>query len=41
MHNIGVQTRIAKDGQAELAKMSGVPVPKETSMQFTRGFRLM
>jgi hypothetical protein len=41
MHNIGLQTRITEDGRAELAKMSGVPVPRGTSMQFTRGFRLM
>lgn len=34
-------TRITEDGRAELAKMSEVPVPRGTSMQLSRGFRLM
>jgi hypothetical protein len=33
--------RITEAGLAELAKMSEVPKLVKTSMQFTRGFRLM
>ncbi|RST54967.1 hypothetical protein EJI00_00425 [Variovorax sp. DXTD-1] len=32
---------ITENGHAELAKMSEVAVPVSTSMQFSRGFRLM
>jgi hypothetical protein len=39
--SLATVTRITADGIAELAKMSDLPAPMKTSMQFTRGFRMM
>ena len=39
--SLATVTRITADGVAELAKMSHLPAPMKTSMQFTRGFRMM
>jgi hypothetical protein len=34
-------TCITRAGHAELAAMSEIPVPKKTTMEFSRGYRLM
>lgn len=38
---IATVLRITEDGLAEIAKMGNAPRAAKTSMQFTRGFRLM